>query len=741
MHKALSGWALADAVDLERAERLDANWELGDFTAILLAGRNSVWWYFGRDDLGGVAMRLGYSPAGVLSVTGFEKPEKSASRLAMECELGTFVVTLQVVDETMSLVRATTTLTPGEDLTVPFWPRDLLMCGPGPSPLKGEGRIRVTQSGPRSGLIFGSFDQSPTGSFLYFQNLSRLNEYFSLTQTSGADTVGGQWPAVGFGLPPSEQKIPGARSTEVSDAFLTLTPVVPEDELDAGELFLDLLGGVYPEIPRPDTEYQDWLQAVDRSLEDIQDPAAWTEVEGSRFIAAYLDDPKTPPESMVQLAVLVPLLEFGDWDDRAAGLGEQLWSQFADFFDPAVGSVLRWHPKATHLLDDSEEHRQPRVMDSWYLYHPLINLSRMAIHGDQTARKLLFDSLEYAITVAHQFGYRWPVLFNVDTLDVIRAETAEGEGGEYDVGGSYALLMMQAYDLTNDDRYLLEAKRAADVMLERGFDIFYQLNDTCFGAGAFLRLWQHTGEDRYRRLSHLCLASVFANAWLWECDYGHASAYPTFFSLFPLADAPYVAAYEEIEAVGALKDYLIRSGSEIRPALRLLIPEALRYLLNKGIFYYPPRLPAGAVADRPQVGTIKAHLWIPLEDLRDGWENFGQVGQEVYGAGSAFGIVARHYHRVDGAILHNEYPLRDLEHSPRRISLYLEGDERMACRIRLIPDDRPLPDATLLFDGEKVAAGRQPQRTPEGHLEWQVPAGRRVTLRLTPPRKPAKGKQ
>ena len=76
-------------------------------------------------------------------------------------------------------------------------------------------------------------------------------------------------------------------------------------------------------------------------------------------------------------------------------------------------------------------------MDSWYLHHPLMTLSRLAILGDKDAEKLLLDSVEYAITVAHHFDYQWPVFYKMDTLEVLKKETVPGMGGEKDVAGSY----------------------------------------------------------------------------------------------------------------------------------------------------------------------------------------------------------------------------------------------------------------------------------------------------------------
>jgi hypothetical protein len=83
-------------------------------------------------------------------------------------------------------------------------------------------------------------------------------------------------------------------------------------------------------------------------------------------------------------------------------------------------------------------------MDSWYLHHPLLNLSRLALKGDEVAKKLFLDSLDFSIKVAHHFDYEWPVFYRIDTLEVLKAETQPGKGGEKDVPGLYAHIMLQA---------------------------------------------------------------------------------------------------------------------------------------------------------------------------------------------------------------------------------------------------------------------------------------------------------
>lgn len=163
-----------------------------------------------------------------------------------------------------------------------------------------------------------------------------------------------------------------------------------------------------------------------------------------------------------------------------------------------------------------------------------------------------------------------------------------------------------------------------------GLDIFYQANNTAFAAGALLELYRETNDKRLLELSYCCLAGIFKNIQLWDCNYGNGKEIPNFFAVFPLNDAPYTAAYEELEVYAALHHYLIMAeGIVILPSLRILLPEFIKYVINRLPFYYPSLLPEDIIAKETKTGEVQNDLWIPLEDLHDGWENHGQVGQEV----------------------------------------------------------------------------------------------------------------
>src|SRR4029079_12714966 len=138
-------------------------------------------------------------------------------------------------------------------------------------------------------------------------------------------------------------------------------------------------------------------------------------------------------------------------------IAEALAASLGRFQDDRVGAIGRWLPEVENMLDGTDPHEHPRVMGSWCVFHPLLNLARLALeNGDDRAREQFLDSLDYVIDVAHHFDYDWPVFYDVDSLDVIKAESEPGKGGEHDVPGIYAHVMIQAFDVTKESRYLDE---------------------------------------------------------------------------------------------------------------------------------------------------------------------------------------------------------------------------------------------------------------------------------------------
>ena len=720
---AISPWQLNNNAVLHEADISPLyTAAVNGFTFAVTGYTDSCWLVAGWPGGRRTAFRLAYSPDDKLVIK--LKKEKNEVQLNIDCLLGKYRVAISMPTETQPVLRYTTTLTPAASMLFPYWPRDIVPLGITANHL-APGKIYLKQVGTRSGQLY--FSQEKAGSVLYLQNLTALADYNQQTETSAAETVGGEWPEIGFALPPTvkNKALEGGKSYIISDAFVAFAEELPESEPAMVRQYLDLLATVYLALPKPQTNYQHWPDILQKGLADLIDsPGCWSQVDGHHYFNAYVCDYATPPEIMVQLAVLLPLLDYVEWNDSQVKVMKDIKEGLPSFFDERYGTVMRWHPKAAGKLEGEEEQKQPLVMDSWYLHHPLLNLSRLALKGDEVAKKLFLDSLDFCIKVAHHFKYEWPVFYKMDTLEVVKAETQPGKGGEKDVPGIYAHVMLQAWQLTGDKRYLNEAEKAALKLRGLGFDLFYQANNTSFSAGAMLQLYKETKKEVYKELSYLCMASIFKNVQLWDCNYGFGKNFPSFFALFPLSDAPYTAVYEEQEVFCAFHEYLRHAeDEEILPSLRLLIAEYIRYLVNRAVYYYPTMLPKEMLQETPKIGEVDPNLWIALEDMHDGWEKCGQVGQEVYGAGNAFGILPRHYMQVDdaGLMIYSDYPIYGFSAKKRRpVRFRLAGDGRITCRLMMVKSgNSKLPEITVTVKGQKEnLKGKQ---VANGNLEYTVP--------------------
>jgi hypothetical protein len=726
------------------ADRPATSWSysLQDFQFDIIEGDKSLWIVTRFPKGGEVALRAAYCPSNHITINemqamdgGVENGFSRGLKIQLSSVTGEYHVRLEFLRTDRALIHCTTTLTPAAPLFIPYFPRDIIPLGSMDNLIYPEGTVYTRQVGPRTGMVYFSLSKPRAGTVLYFQNLTSLNEYAQQTKTSLQEVVGGNWPELGISLPAAvEEPLEMGKEMVISDAYILFNPSIPRDDLEMSSQFLDSLAQIYLALPRVETPYRDWSEIVKKSLRDLSgSDKCWSTIRNVKYLRAYVGASEDPPESMVQLSVLLPILEYADWAGEEIPMVKDILATLPKFFDRDANVYGRWLVSEANKLDGSEDHKKPRVMDSWYLFHSLLNLSRLALRGDESAKKLFLDSMDYAIEAAHQFNYRFPIFYDLDTLEVIKAESQEGEGGENDVAGQYAHVMMQAWEITREQRYLEEARQAAKSIQGFGFNLMYQANSTIFSSGAMLRLWKETGEELFLNLSYLALANIFNNMWLWECNYGYARDYSTFFALFPLKNAPYTAVYEEIEAVAALHDYLSYLDDSSPEWLKILIPEFIRVLMYKGRFYYPSILPEEMISQEPRTGEIDRKLWIPLEDIHDGWEQAGQVGQEVYGAGLPFSLVTRHYHRVeeDGFMVFVDYPTLNYRSGEKgTLSFDIFGDPRLSCRMRIMPIGRrslPTLEVETEFKGRRNFP--RPLLTEEGHLEYELPGGHQVHVK------------
>lgn len=702
---------------------------VGDLTVEVLAGHDSLWAIVRRAGQGGLALRMAFLAGPFKWSLG--KPRRGEdARIVIASALGRHVIVVSAAVAALEQLRVTVRFTPTAPLLLPFMPRDLYPLDRYDDPLGAEGVVEAAQRGLNAGLLYLRIDEPSFGNVLYLQNLTAMNDVYRATGTTPDGVVGGGWPELGY-LPPSPSQsgtppvdaLEGGKEVTLSDAILVFRHDAPSDERDSARHFLQMLGAAYRMLDMPPVAYRDWPDRAARTLRDLENaPEATIRHYGNVYVHPYTA--AEYPDVMVQMSVISALHDWGAWLGAPVPFERTLKAGVQRFFDQRLGTMRRYLP---NVGDDKDAD----AIDSWYLYHPMLNLGRLALDGDDMSRTLLLASLDYAIAAAHHFDYRWPIQFKATDFAII-TETAGADGrGQTDVGGIYAWVMLQAYALTEEKRYLDEAEAAIGAAVGLRFDLNYQANLTAWGAAACMRLWRITNKPVYLAQSYVYLGSFFHNCVIWESEIGNAAHYQTFLAATCLQDAPYMAIFECFDSFVAFEHYLDDSGPDLEPAARMLISEYCKYALSRAWYYYPDALPAEAIAStqRENNGHIDRTLSFPVEDLYPDGQQAGQVGQEVYGAGAAFVFASRAFHPVRDApfLLYCDHFIRTSERiGDHVLSLALNGGESCVASFSLVSlKRRTLPRVTLRGAEDDVIPPRHEGRD---RIDYHVPANGRLIL-------------
>ena len=712
--------------------------ELGTLTLAgrdvrVLEGRDAIWVIVRRDGLGGIAFRAAHTPGGAVRIKIHVDPTRTSLTIAMDSAQGRHSLTVTAYEDTLPTLRFTAKLIPAARLLIAFQPRDVYPLGPDDDPLEARGKVEAAQRGLNSGLAFFHLDEPAFGSVLYFQNLTAMNDYFVATKTTPDTAVGGVWPELGY-LPPTPAQtgtpaidpLPAGQEVTVSDAIVVFHDDATSNEQDSALRFVQMQGAAYRLLDLPTTEFRDWVARSETTIRDLDTaPEATISHYGHRYFHPYTATEY--PDIMVQMSLLSAISNFADWKGEHVALADDIRAGLGKFHDTKLKTMRRYLPNVGKDKDKN-------AVDSWYLYHPLLNLGHLATDGDAKAKRLFTSSLEFAIKAAHHFDYAWPIQFKVTDFSVI-VEARNDDGlGQTDVGGLYAYVMLQAFHLTDDKRYLDEARKAIDAARGMRFELNYQANLTAWGAAACMRLWRVTNERYYLEQSYVYLASFFHNTAIWESRIKGAAHYSNFLGVTCLHDGPYMAIYECFDSFAAFERYLKDSGPDLDPAARMLISEYCKYALHRAWFYYPDALSKDLLADEQRNGHIDRKLSFPLEDLYHDGQPAGQVGQEIYGAGAAMVFASRAFHDIADApfrLFCDHFVMTMERNSAASISFRLDGGDGCLASISLVRTGRrKLPNFVVeTATGDRVRA----RKTTANRVDFHVPASGSVTVRWDSP--------
>jgi hypothetical protein len=700
--------------------------QIADLEIEIAQGLDSVWAILRRGAHGGLALRTAHASGGLAARV--KSSTKTGCVITADSAPGAFTVTFDLPTSDTPMLRAITSLKPAADLLIPFLPRDLYPLDNNDDPSGAAGRVEAAQRGVNGGMLYFQMSRPAFGNVFYFQNLTALNPYFEATDTKPDGVVGGEWPELGYQPPtaplgnsPPKNPLPRGKSVTISDVLLQVAPSVECDEQACALEFIDMLAAAYRQVERPSSDFHDWPARALKTLADLKrSPKASIEHYGHMYLHPYTD--AEYPDSMVQVSVLAAIAQHGEWRGHRSPLEGALAAGLPKFFDKKLPALRRYLPNVG-------EDKNKNAVDSWYLYHPPLNLGRMAKAGDAQARQIFVDSLEYAVSAARHFDYAWPIQYDVRDFKVlVRDRDADGHG-QTDVGGIYAFVMIQAADITGDKRYLDEAARALKKLGGLRFNLIYQANLSAWGAVAAVRLWREAGDSWFFRQAHVFIAGLFHNSEVWESQIKTAKHHKNFLGVTCLHDAPYMAIYECFETFAAFEEYLELAGDEIEPSVKLMIAEYRRYALDRGWFAYPDALPESAIAkDDIRNGHIDRTLSFPLEDIYGDGQPCGQVGQEIYGCGAAFVFTSLAFRRPKGApvTLFCDRRLGAVRVEGRSMILHPDTPDGFSTGLSLIAKAAGLPRTLVVegADGKAVA----PSAKHPGRLDYELPAGA-VTVR------------
>jgi hypothetical protein len=481
-------------------------------------------------------------------------------------------------------------------------------------------------------MLYG-YSETMGATLLFWQDLTRLNPFIARARYNPASTVGRRGRSVGHTLNASDlAHLPAGETLALYDGYLYLAAGQPKDENALFERYLQSVGDVYDLIAKPATEPADWPPLAQATLRDLDDPDTWVDLNGKRYWRAYVSDTRQSAEAITQLDVGLAAARYAavTGDEQAQKIARLAEATLADFYNPQFGLVQNSGPLAI-------TGNQGRG-DTWYELGHVLKLAEWGLLGSETARELALQSADAWIDYAHAVDYRFHRFYNFPNPENPDAAW-QGVERQPDASGGYAYYMLLLHELAGEERYLDEAKLAVEALPGHGFGLTYETHITAQAAAACARLWQMTGDAHYLELANGPLANLVRLSWLWEPAYGTAADVLTFWGLGPTQQSGVITPKEQYEAWLYLDEFVRLAGAEIDPTTRTLVEEFLRYSLEVLANSLPPVLPEGVAqphaAAYETVRTNRLDLYIPLEDVRDGWSLWGTIGQEVYGAGMA----------------------------------------------------------------------------------------------------------
>jgi hypothetical protein len=519
---------------------------------------------------------------------------------------------------------------------------------------------------PLAAPILYGISQDLGSTLLYWLDLSELNPFMQAAHYTPSATPSRRGQTLGHNLSVTDLRaLPTGQPVPVYDSYVFLAPGEPDGEVAMFRRYLDQVGSIYDLIAVPEDPLPDWADLGRRTLADLEDPDTWLELDDQRYWRAYVGDTRQSAELITQLDVGLGAVRYAARYGQSADLAAEITRGLPSFYNSRFQMVQNSGP----LVVTGDQGRG----DTWYEMGHALKLAEWGLMGNETAGRLALDSAEAWMDYAHAADYDFHLFYSFPDPDAPE-KAWKGTGREPDCAGGYAYYMLLLHELTastssaqgGETNYLDEAKAAIEHLRGHGFSLAYETHITAQAAAAAARLWQITGNEAYLELSYGPVANLVRLSRLYEVDHGPAADARTFFGLMPTQRAAVVTPKEQYEAWIYLNEYLRRVHGQVDPSVEKLVAEFCKHTLLTLPYALPPLLPEGVATEHPaayeSVNVNRLDLYIPLEDMGSGWDVWGAIGQEVYGAGMAPTLAALAYVEITpGMVVYSGYPLIEVE--------------------------------------------------------------------------------
>ena len=511
---------------------------------------------------------------------------------------------------------------------------------------------------PGAAPCFYGYAEKINSTILYWTDLTRLNSFCDAVHYSPSATPLRRGYNFGHNIGWNDiRRLPENEPCVIYDSYLYLAPDKPSSEEESFKRYLSEVSDIYDLLAKPEGILPDWQDLAEKTIDDMYDPDTWIILNGKRYWRAYVGDTRESAEAITQLDIGLSVVRYKErygGTEQTDIIIEESLSALGDFYNPKYGLIQNSGP----LLLSGDQGRG----DTWYELGHVLKAAEWGLLGYKEAADLAKKSRDSWINFARTVNYRFPQFY--------RFNEWQGTGREPDAAGGYALYMIRLSGLYDEEsersRCMREAMNAVQAFSGYGFDFSYETHMTAAAALAAAELAERTGDDSWLDYSYGPIANLVRLSWLYEIDYGTGKSVRTFFGLCPTQRSAAITPKEQYEAWIYLTEYLRLAHGKIDPAVEKLISEFCYHTLVTLKDSLPPIVPDGIITENPAayetVEKNRLDLYIPIEDMRDGWDIWGAIGQEVYGAGMAPTFAALAYEEIfPGITVYSGYPIAGID--------------------------------------------------------------------------------